>query len=254
MTLATFQQAFWQGLWSADGSGAPPGCAEQPGYAVYRNTVQKACVDSLLSLYPAVRRLVGDDCLRAWALAFARAHPPDDSRLLHYGERFATHLAGLQTTGMQTAGDWPWLADVARLDRLWSESHAAADAPVLAPARVAALHEHQLAAARLVPHPAARWHWCADWPAHGLWTAAREAWPDPNPPHWNGQGTLFTRPSGAVQVCELGPGACALLDACAAGALLPDAAEHALAAQPDLDLGATLALLLGQGACTEITP
>jgi hypothetical protein len=65
------------------------GCAaRQPGFAVYRNTVLKGCIDALQANYPTVHALVGDrmaarrgTCLRArstrrrtgdsWAMARA---------------------------------------------------------------------------------------------------------------------------------------------------------------------------------------
>lgn len=246
MKLASFQHDFWQALW-ADAPAGP--IAAQPGFAVYRNTVRRGCVDALLSLYPAVRRLTGDDWLRAVALAHVQSHPPADGRLQHYGEGFAAHLAANLPDG-----ELPWLPAVARLDRLWSESHVAADAPVLTAARLAATPTDALGHLRLAVHPATRW--CSDptWPLFSLWQAARDAHDDPTPPAWHGESALFTRPDGAVRACDPGPGACALLDACAAGLPLPEALAHATAGHPQADPGALLALLLSQGAFKEISP
>jgi hypothetical protein len=41
--------------------------ARQPGFAVYRNTVIKGCVDALQANYPAVARLVGAEWFRSAA-------------------------------------------------------------------------------------------------------------------------------------------------------------------------------------------
>lgn len=248
MNHADFQRAFWRDLWSAD-EAASSALARQPGFAVYRNTVLKGCVDSLLALYPAVHQLTGGDWLGAVALAHAREHPPQSGSLARYGEGFAEHLARALPQG-----EWPWLPEVARLDALWSQCHIAADAPTLPTAALAALDATALTLTALVPHPATRWHACAAWPAFSLWRAAREALPDPNPPHWRGQYTLLTRPHAAVLANEIGPGACALLDASAQGQPITEAVDCALAAEPSLDLPATLALLISQGAFTAITP
>lgn len=248
MNHAEFQRAFWRDLWSADDSSCSP-LARQPGFAVYRNTVLKGCVDSLLALYPAVRRLTGDDWLAAVALAYAREHPPRSGCLAHYGDGFPAHLARALPEG-----ELAWLPEVAQLDALWNQCHLAADAPVLPPSALTALDAASLPHTTLVPHPAARWQVCNGWPAFSLWQAAREARPDPNPPHWRGQHTLLTRPDDAVLVHEVGRGACALLDACAQGASITSAATHAMAIDPDLDLAATLGLLLSQGAFTAIAP
>lgn len=242
MSLATFQHVFWRSLWCPEPEGGPPWAA-QPGFAVYRNTVLKGCVDNLLALHPAVRRLTGDDWLRAVALDYVRAHPPADGRMHVYGEHFADFIARALPPG-----ELPWLHPVARLDRLWMESHVAADAPCLAPDALMQRPLDALGGTCLRIHPATRWFRCAAWPVFSLWQAAREAWPDPNPPHWRGEGALFTRPGGAVLATRLDAGACALLTACATGSPLPEALAAAQAHHPSPDLGATLGLLITQGA------
>ncbi|MET0349887.1 MAG: DNA-binding domain-containing protein [Rhizobacter sp.] len=246
MSLAAFQQDFWHTLW-ADAPTGP--WAAQPGFAVYRNTVRRGCVEALLSLYPAVRRLVGDDWLGAVALDHVLAHPPDEGRLQHYGECFAAFLATCLPDG-----DLPWLPAVARLDRLWSECHVAADAPVLTAARLAATPADALGRLRLTVHPATRWCIDSTWPVFSLWRAARDAVDDPAPPHWHGESALFTRPDGEVLACDAGSAAGTLLDACAAGRTLPDALADTAARHPATDPGALLALLLSQGAFTENAP
>ncbi|WP_343630298.1 putative DNA-binding domain-containing protein [Roseateles sp.] len=252
MTLVEFQRHFWRDLWAEQPSTF---LAAQPGVAVYRNTVLKGCVDALLSLYPAVRRLTGDDWIAATALAYARAQPPSDGRLHGYGAGFPEFVANVLARG-DDAQEWPWLSDVARLDRLWSESHIAADAPILS---LADLAEHAgregdaLARLRLRPHPAARWHRSDHWPAFSLWDAARAARPDPNPPHWYGQSSLMTRPTGAVVAVEIDLGEHALLQACARGLVLGEALDEALSLHPETDASAALARLISRGAFTAIT-
>lgn len=244
MTLVEFQTAFWRDLWAeADDRSPPEGPASQPGFAVYRNTVLKGCAEALVSLYPAVHRLVGDDWMRAVALDAVRAAPPAGGDLQHYGAHFPAFL-----DQALAGGDWPWLGEVARLDRLWSECHVAADAPVLDLHTIAALDPGRLATARLVPHPAARWRWCADWPAFSLWQAARTTAADPNPPCWHGQGALLTRPAGAVLGLAIDSADCALLEACAAGQALGEALDAVQARHACFDPGASLGRLLQQGA------
>lgn len=249
--LADFQADFWRALWSpadpATSCEASPGPWSQPGFAVYRNTVLTACADALISLYPAVHRLTGDAWMRATALDFARASPPTGGDLQHHGGDFPDFLAARQLSGTLSA-DLAWLVDVARLDRLWSESHVAADAPVLDVTRLMRLAPERLAGLRLTPHPAARWRWSGEWPAFSLWQAARTEGADPNPPHWHGQGALMTRPEGAVLATEIDAAACALLDACRQGVPLADALDAVQAAFPTTDPGAALGLLLQRGA------
>jgi hypothetical protein len=239
--------AFWQALLAP--SGAPTAAwQQQPGFAVYRNTCTKACVDALAAQFPSVLRLVGEDWFRAAATEHARTDPPRDGRLLHYGHdfpRFLQHFA--------PATELPYLAGVAQLDWLWSEAHSAADADPLPPEALATLAETTLHTTGLQPHPAVRWLNSDTWPLYSLWRAAREQHEDPNPAAWLGEGALITRPHDQVLWAPLSAGGCALLDACAAGQSIAHAIETALTQEPTLDLAATLGLLLTQGAFTATT-
>ncbi|MGJ4749098.1 DNA-binding domain-containing protein, partial [Leptospira sp. SA-E8] len=72
--LARFQNEFLHALYHpADASVRMHRLSEQAGFAVYRNTVLKGCVDALEANFPTVTRLVGQDWLRAAALGYARA-------------------------------------------------------------------------------------------------------------------------------------------------------------------------------------
>ena len=79
MLLADYQDAFAQALLAEDRA-VPPQLAylvAQPGFAVYRNTVLKGCIDALQANFPAVARLVGDDWFRAAASVHARSALPE---------------------------------------------------------------------------------------------------------------------------------------------------------------------------------
>lgn len=69
MRLSHFQDAFSAALFQGDidhSARSPsevqalPALQAQPGFAVYRNTVLKACIDALQANYPTVNQLVGD--------------------------------------------------------------------------------------------------------------------------------------------------------------------------------------------------
>ncbi len=241
--LAGFQSAFAASLFTpADPQGPLAALTAQPAFAVYRNTVMKACVDALEANFPSVARLVGSDWFRAAAALFVAAQPPDDARMLRYGGNFADFLQDFEP-----ARELPYLADVARLDRCWTEAHAAVDAPT-DPAFLGTLSPDALAATRVAPHPAARWRWFDSQPIFTIWSRNRDESADASEIAWQAEGALLTRPQGAVIWREASPADCAFLDACSGGALLPDAAAAALQAQPDADLAALLAGLLHAGA------
>ena len=222
----------------------------QPGFAVYRNTVLKGCIDALQANYPAVSRLVGDQWFRAAAATYARANLPRQPSLLDYGSDFAAFLAAFEP-----AAELPYLAGVARLDRFWTEAHVARDEIPVAAARVAGFAAADLARVVLRPHASARWAWFEDAPIATIWERNRAPLPDPEgearvapDPAWRAEGVLITRPRGTVEWMPLGQAGCAFLDACAEGGTLADAAMAALGADPQADLAALMARALDAGA------
>ncbi|RZI96834.1 MAG: DUF2063 domain-containing protein [Variovorax sp.] len=250
-SLGGFQHAFMQALFDRPDAAPSPidTLREQPAFAVYRNTVRKACIDALEANHPAVARLVGSEWFRAAAALFVDASPPRDGRLLHYGAGFADFLAGFEP-----AADLPYLPGVARLERFWTEAHAAADAPVADASLLASMAPDALAALSLRPHPAARWAWFAESPVYSIWSRNRPgAEPTEDDFDWQAEGALLTRPDAAVVWRPISVADVAFLDACRDGQPLGAAAAAALAAQPDVDLATLVARLLQAGALTPST-
>jgi len=248
-SLGEFQQAFATALFEDKAQDASPiaSLLQQPAFAIYRNTVRKACIDALEANYPAVARLVGVEWFRAAAAVHVAVTPPRDARLMHYGAGFADFLAGFGPAASLT-----YLPDVARLDRFWTEAHIAADAEMLDGSALASLPPEQLGTRVLILHPAARWAWFDEAPIHTIWRSNREGDGDTGDIDWHGEGSLLTRPQDSVCWCELDRADVAFLDACAAGLSLGDAAAAALSVQADVDLSQLLAKLLRAGAFAGI--
>lgn len=246
--LDRFQDAFAAAL--LDPRPGDPPVAEltaQPGFAIYRNTVMKGCVDALQANFPAVVRLVGEEWFRAAAAIHVRAEPPHSPVLLAYGAGFARFLEAFEP-----AAELPYLPDVARLDRLWTEAHVAADAEVLLPSALAALTPDQLGHATLRIHPATRWQRFDGQPIFTLWQRNRECSTDDSEIEWSGESALITRPHGAVEAAPVDAGACAFLDVCASGATLAEAALAALAINDSIDLARLMTSLLDAGAFSRL--
>jgi hypothetical protein len=242
--LAQFQDEFAQALLAPDATLAPAiaALASQPGFAVYRNTLMKGCIDALQANYVCVERLVGEEWFRAAAAVFVRAHPPVQPTLLHYGAGFADFLGGFEP-----AADLPYLPGVARLDRLWTEAHAAADEAPLTAADLSGLSPEALGALHLRPHAAARWAWFDEQPIYTLWSRNRENL-DVGEIEWAAEGALITRPFDAVHWTPLDSAGCAFLDACAGGATLGEAANAAINMAPDTNVAQLLENMITAGA------
>jgi hypothetical protein len=244
--LGRFQDAFSKALLAPDAEPAPGVAAlvAQPAFAVYRNTVMKGCIDALQANYPAVTRLVGEEWLRAAAAVYVREALPDDPTLLRYGVEFADFLGRFEP-----AAELPYLPGVARLDRLWTEAHAAADEGLLDPAAIAHLTPEVLARTRLRPHAAARWAWFEDAPVYTIWSRNRaDEGAFDGDLEWRPEGALLVRPRDTVEWMALDAAGCAFLDACAAGETLAVAAKAVLERQPDADIARLLSGLLTAGA------
>ena len=247
--LGRFQDDFAHALLAID-EAAPPTVAAlvgQPAFAVYRNTVVKACIDSLQANYPAVNRLVGDEWMRAAAAVYARNTLPGRPMLLDYGADFADFLAHFEP-----AAELPYLPAVAQLDRCWTEAHVAATEDPLDAQSIAQFAAGNFYRMRLQPHAAARWVWSTEVPAYTIWSRNRSDVHDDREIEWCAEGALLTRPRDAVTWRALDQAGCVFLDACAAGNTVAEATQAALGADHKADLSRLITALLDAGAFSRI--
>jgi len=251
LPLRRFQDAFAWALAgdTADAEPAVASLAAQPAFAVYRNTVMKGCIDALRANFPAVTRLVGEEWFRATAAVYAASDLPSQPSLLDYGGSFPEFLAGFPP-----AAELGYLPGVARLDRLWTESHVAADARCLDRAAFARLDPAFLGESRLEPHPAARWAWFDDAPVHSIWSRNREERADEGEIEWRAEGTLLTRPVAEVRWMPIDAAAYRFLEACGRGQTFAQAMDAALEADAGANLVRLVTGLLDAGAFARLTP
>ncbi len=257
--LGVFQDAFAAALMAP--SPLPPSSPlidrliAQPGFAVYRNTVMKGCIDALQANYPSVSRLVGDEWFRAAAALHVRQHLPRQPSLVDYGDQFAAFLAAFEP-----ARELPYLADVARLDRFWTEAHVARDEMPVTAEAVARLSESRLAGTVLSPQASARWAWFGEQPIVTIWERNRtadaadetQADDDAAEIEWQAEGVLLVRSEGVVEWTRMTRSGCAFLDVCATGATLAEAANAALEVDAQADLAGLMAQLLRAGAFSRL--
>ncbi|MDQ0010980.1 hypothetical protein J2T07_003186 [Luteibacter jiangsuensis] len=237
--LADFQAAFVEALHDDASTFLP---AHQRSFAVYRHTVMRACLDALEANFPSVLCLVGRDWFRAAAAIHATRSPPRDVRLACYGEGFPGFLESFEP-----AAEWPYLADVARLDRLWNESLDAADAEPCDVDHLVGLAPSVLGAMRLRVHPATRWL-ASPFPVLSIWQPSRDGVGVDGALAWRSECAIAVRVAGEVSVLPASPAELTLLDACRRGATLGEAAAAVASAHPDASIEFTFSGLLRSGA------
>jgi hypothetical protein len=213
---------------------------------VYRNNVIASLIEALKEGFPAVCRLVGEDCFRAVARMYAAQQPPDSPVMLGYGATFADFLAGLEPLA-----SLPYLPDVARIEHAWLEAYHAAEAIALAPAMLAGVPEALAGAIRFAFHPSLRIV-RSSYPALTIWRMnVSDGVPQPIDLRSGAEDALIVRPEAEVEVRAMPSGAADLLQALAGGQSLGRAAEAVLKARADFDLADHLAALLEGGLIVD---
>ncbi|PMY31307.1 DUF2063 domain-containing protein [Pseudomonas sp. GW456-L14] len=234
------------------GNGADPASR----FAVYRNNVQSSLINALADAYPVVAQLVGDEFFRAMAALYVMRFPPTSTVLSDYGHDFADFIGGFPPA----AAAVPYLADVARLERLRVTAYHAADAcPVpLAQLATAMAEPQTLGQLRLELHPSlgllnSPYPVVDVWAAHqgdGDWQGVDLK----NIDLCQGQDALVLRHELEVEVFAIDAGVACFIHALHHSQPLQVAAANALAVDPAFEPSQALALLIGRGAITRLSP
>ncbi|MGN8104049.1 HvfC/BufC N-terminal domain-containing protein [Pseudomonas sp. 22072] len=217
-------------------------------FAVYRNNVHSALINALAAAYPVARQLVGDEFFRAMAGLYAQAHPPTSPLISEYGGTFADFIQGFEP-----AWSVPYLADVARLERLRVRAYHAADCLVLDQHSVLRQLQGcaQLGQLRVGLHPSlatleSSYAVVSVWAAH----QADGAIASLNP--WHAQGGLVLRQGLVVKVFAIDRGSVTFINRLNQGAGLEMAIADALQASDEFDLHLCLTLLISHDAITHL--
>jgi len=212
-------------------------------FAVHRNNVVAGLIDALQESFPATARIVGDEFFRAMARDYVRSAPPRSPILLDYGAEFAAHIEAFEP-----AGELPYLADVARIERAWLEAYHAAEATALETLHFAAINPEVLPQLRQHLHPSLRVV-RSKLPALTIWRMnVPGGSPAPIDLEAGGEDALIVRPAAEVEVRLLPDSGAAFIASVASGAPVVEAATTAWAANPGFDLAANLSGLIGCGA------
>lgn len=217
----------------------PDGEPSTRRFGVYRNNVVLGLIEALRNAFPVVERLVGAEFFSAMAGNYARLTPPCSPIMLNYGASFPDYIAQFEP-----AATIPYLYDVARIERAWTEAYHAPDALPIDPMELMAVAIENLPEIRLNLHPSLRlirsrfpsltiWHMNT---THGV--------PKPLDINAAGEDTLLVRPMADVELRLLPAGSGEFVQAIMEGASLTDAMTVAIAADRRFDLSSSISGLI----------
>jgi len=232
----------------------PPGLVGPDGepsakrFAVYRNNVVVGLVEALQANYPAVCRIVGDEFFQAMARVYVVSEPPASPILLDYGAGFADFIAIFEP-----AASLPYLPDVARIERAWTEAYNAREAVPMSPAALAAIPTDRIADTRFTLHPSLRIA-RSQFPALTIWRMnIDDGVPAPVDIESGGEDALVMRAAADVEVRSMPPGGAAFLASFGMGKTLAEAAKSAMKIHAPFDLSASLLALISAGAFVGVS-
>ena len=198
LSLAERQDRFARALLDPElpvpaGVAGPAGTVRAERFAVYRNNVAVSLIKALAKRFPVTERLVGAEFFGGMARDYMRADLPASPLLFEYGDDFPDFIAAYEA-----AAGVPYLADVARLEIACTRAYHAEDAEAMTVAELSAIRPEDLAAKRLVGHPAAGLV-RSDFPIGSIWSAHQHEVVEP-PREWRAETVLVARPDMEVTV------------------------------------------------------
>lgn len=243
-----------EGLWQASLLKAiqkpdqPLADIDEKALEVYRNNYRVCLIDTLSSIYPVIKALVGDEFFVGLARMYIKQHPSLSGNLHHYGTEFARFL-----DGFGPAKELPYLPDVAKLEWRVHCAHYARDAKPLNPANFGNVAADEWPHLLLNFAPAVALV-LSHWPIGKIWQMHQKDVPS----DWEidldsgGEAVLVTRPLNKVTVDVLPPATGAWLCALLRGASLEEATETVLEleAGSSFDMQSALKTLLERQALT----
>jgi hypothetical protein len=218
-------------------------------FAVYRNSWLSAALDALAANYPTVAALLGPELFKTVAVDHARISPPVSPVLADYGGHFPDFLGR-----SALAPEYPYLADVAGLERLWTQSYFAPEDTPWSLDKAARLAPPDLLSTRVSMRQSARLGQFAT-PAVAIWHAHQQGGGfDSLEPEWRSEQALVIRNETEVLVHLVDDPAFQFLAALQQTGNFGDAADTLLRRHPGADLASVFAWALLSGAVAAPVP
>ncbi len=216
----------------------------QQGLEIYRGNIRANTARALGAAYPVVEQIVGAEFFFGLAARYCRRFPSESGDLNEFGEFFAIFLADFKAVA-----EFPYLADVARLEWRVHRAHYAADPEPFNPACLAALSPDEQAAMRPRLHPACSVLQSA-YPVARIWEVHQASFSGEFEVKFAERPTyaLVLRPRFRVEVAAISDAEAAFLLSCHDGQTL----EAALAAARERDEAFDLARALGAWVASAV--
>lgn len=226
-----------------DGLIDPQGRSAGRRFDVYRNNVAVSLTDALMTAFPVITKLIGEQNFKVLAGVFLRKHPPKSPLMMFYGAEMPAFLESFAP--VKHLG---YLPDVARLELAMRHAYHAADAAPIDPLVLQETDPDVLMTSSVQFAPAVRIV-PSSWPIHSIW--AFNMIDGAPKPASIAEPTLITRPEFDPVQTVLDPAAAAFLAALMQGEPFGAAVDAGTQAGA-LDLHQILGVLLSGGAITDL--
>ena len=219
----------------------PDGSQANKRFDVYRNNIAVSLSDALESAFPVIRKLVGDQFFRAMAGVYLRRHLPTSPIMMFYGEMMPKFLRRFNP-----AQSLPYLSDITTFELAMRHPYHAANVSPIDATVPSALAPDKMMGAKLTLAPATTVIE-SQFPIYSIYRAntvlgAPKVAMQP-------ESLVITRPAFDPIQHLISPASAACITALNKGHALGVAMS---AAGHDLEMGATLGLLLSQNAVTSL--
>jgi putative DNA-binding protein len=220
-----------------DGLVNPDGRPASRRFDVYRNNVASSLTEALISGFPVLHSLVGEEFFRALAGVYLRRHPAASPMMMHYGQDMPAFLQRFPPVAR-----FPYLPDIARIEIAMRHAYHARDPAVVAQTAYVRLgpgSRIDLAGTLIVVR--------SQWPVYDIWNKALAG---TEPLHDGAQDIVVTRAEFDPVVQLLPAGAADVLTALRQGKPLGAAL---VTAGETFDLAPLLTLMIEARAITKIS-
>ncbi|WP_250656241.1 DNA-binding domain-containing protein [Alkalimarinus coralli] len=131
--------------------------------AIYRGSVRGGLLQALSDIYPTLNKLLGDNPFEGLCRRYIEETPSQSANIAEYGHRLAEFVASFKPLS-----EYPYMADVARLEWAWHQVFNESDSIPLDLERLGLMSPEQQMALKFHPPKASRLiH--SHWPIHKIW-------------------------------------------------------------------------------------